>query len=135
MRRWPPPTPGGGAGVAVGLGVAASIVGVTVVEYLAVTRLAHAVTGLSVRSVARVLAVALVAGGLVSLVDPERFYADLLRPSLVALWVSQLIVIAVYPRFARRRGRLRAGDVALAAGAGALMLFGLYSSLVHHVVT
>jgi hypothetical protein len=31
---------------------------------------------------------------------PLRVYSDLLVPSLVALWLAQLIVFAVYPRFA-----------------------------------
>ncbi len=35
-----------------------------------------------------------------SLIDPVRFYTTLIKPSLIALWVSQLIVFAVYPRFA-----------------------------------
>lgn len=127
---------GHAAGVAVGLGVAASVVGVMLVEYLAVTRLVHALTPLSVRSVAWGLAVPLVAAGPVSLVvGPERFYADLLRPSLVALWISQLIVVGVYPLFARRHGGIRATDVVLTVGATAMTAFGLYSSLAHQVLS
>lgn len=127
---------GRSAGIAVGLGAAASIVGVMLVEYLAVTRLLHAMVGLRVRPVAVTLAVALVAAGPISLlVGPETFYTGLLRPSLAALWVSQLIVVAVYPRFARQRGRLRAIDVVLAAGAAALMVFGLYSSVVNQIAS
>lgn len=127
---------GHAVGVAVGLGVAASIVGVMLLEYLAVTRLVHALTRLRVRSIAGVLAVPLVAAGPVSLLaGPERFYADLLRPSLVALWVSQLIVIGVYPLFARRHGGIRVFDVVLTVGAAVVMGFGLYSSLVHQVLS
>jgi hypothetical protein len=35
-----------------------------------------------------------------TLINPERTYNDLLTTSLVALWLSQLIVFAAYPRFA-----------------------------------
>jgi len=126
---------GPAAGVAVGLGVVASILGVMLIEYVALTRLAHFSTGWSTRGVARAIAVPLIAAGPVSLLDPGRFYLDLLKPSLVALWLAQLIPMAVYPWFAARRGRLRAADVALAVGGSALMIFGLHSSLIHQVAT
>ncbi|HET7386581.1 MAG TPA: hypothetical protein VFJ19_07970 [Nocardioidaceae bacterium] len=128
-------TGGPAAAVVIGLGVAASIVGVMMVEFLAVTRLVHAMTGRSIRSVGLVLATVLVAAGPVSLIDPDRFYLTLLRPSLVALWVAQLIVVVVYPRFAARHGRLRVGDLALSAGAVVVMGFGLYSSVANQVAT
>jgi len=100
-----------------------------VLEYVAVTRLVHAVTARPTRSVARRLAVPLVAAGPISLIDPARFYADLLKPSLVALWLSQLVVVAVYPLYARVRGRLRSSHLVLAAAASGVMLFGLWSTL------
>jgi hypothetical protein len=100
---------GAAAATAVGLGVAASVLGLMLVEYLALTRLLHVVTGRSPQRLAWWLAVPLVGAGPVSLIDPERFYADLLKPSLVALWLSQLIVVAAYPRFARRQGSRPAG--------------------------
>ena len=117
------------AATAIGLGVAASIVGVMVLEYVAVTRLVHAVSGRSTTSIARWLAVPLVAAGPISLINPNAFYDDLLKPSLVALWLSQLIVVAVYPFYARARGRIRAQHVVLAAAASGVMVFGLWSTL------
>lgn len=89
--------------VAVALGVAASVVGVMLVEGLALTRLVHAVTGRSPVYVARVLAAALVVAGPLSLIDPERFYGDLLRPSLVLLWLAQLGVVAAFAGYVVRR--------------------------------
>ena len=45
-----------------------------------------------------------------TLIDPDGFYNSLVKPSLVALWLSQLIVFAVYPLFARKHGqRMLAG--------------------------
>ena len=79
--------------------------------------------------------VALVAAGPISLLNPSRFYTDLLRPSLIALWVAQLIPMAVLPWFAARHGRLRIHHVALALGGCAVMLFGLHSTLIHQVAT
>lgn len=120
---------GASAATAVGLGVAASVVGVMLVEYLAVTRLVHAVTARSPQFVARWLAVPLVVAGPLSLINPNRFYADLLKPSLVALWLAQLVVVAVFPLYTRRQGRLRLLHVALGAAGSAVMVFGLWSTL------
>ncbi len=126
---------GGAAADAVAVGVAASVVGLIVVEYLALGRLAATLTARSTRTVNVVLAGALVLAAPLSLIDPERFYTILLKPSLVALWLSQLIVVVAYPRFAARRGRLRAGDVLLTAGAATLILYGLYAAVVNQVAS
>lgn len=115
------------AGYAVGAGVAASVLGVMLVEYVALTRLGHALTGRRVSSVTRWLAVPLVLAGPVSLLNPDEFYDDLLKPSLVLLWLSQAIVVAGYPWFVRRRRRLRWTDVALAVVATGLLLYGLWT--------
>lgn len=120
---------GHAAGVAVGVGVAGSVVALMLLEYVALTRLLHAVTARPTRTWARRLAVPLVVAGPVSLVDPERFYADLLRPSLVLLWLAQLVVVAAFPWFVAQRRRLRAGDLGLAAVASALVVFGLVTTI------
>jgi hypothetical protein len=119
--------------VAVGLGIAASVAALMLVEVLALTRLLHAVTGFSIATMTRVLAVVLAVAGPVSLVDPEGFYDALLKPSLVALWLSLLIVFLVYPRFAARYARRQDGRgarmlraLALAAGASAFAIYGIY---------
>lgn len=120
---------------AIGIGVALSVTGVMAAEFLALSRLLHTVIRQPIPTVSRVLAGLLVAGSAASLADPLRVYADLLKPSLIALWLAQLMVFAVYPRFVTRRRRLRLVDVALAAGACALMLFGLYSTSVNQLGT
>jgi hypothetical protein len=120
---------GASAATAVGIGVAASVVGVMVLEYVAVSRLINAVSGRPTSSIVRWLAVPLVAAGPISLIDPQRFYNDLLKPSLAALWLSQLVVVAVYPLHARARGRLAASHVLLALAGSCVMLFGLWSTL------
>lgn len=114
--------------VAVGIGVAASAAGVMLVEYLALSRVLHAITARPVRHFVVALAVVLVASAPLTLADPERIYQDLLKPSLALLWLSQLIVFAVYPRFAARSGRLRPTDVGLTVGACAFALYGLYTT-------
>ena len=120
---------GSSAATAVGIGVAASVVGVMVVEYAALVRLGHAFTGRPMAVVARWLAVPLIVAGPVSLINPDRFYQLLIKPSLIALWLSQLIVVAVYPRVAMRRGGRPLPHVAAAVGASAVMLFGLWNSV------
>jgi hypothetical protein len=115
--------------VAVGLGVAASITGLIVAEYLALSRLLHAVTRLPVRRLLMWIGIPFVAIDALSLVDPDKFDENVLRPSLIALFLSQLIVFAVFPAYRARRGRLTAADVVVAAGAFALMGWGLYRAV------
>lgn len=122
---------GHGLAVAIGLGVAASIAGGMLVEYLALSRLLHAVTRQPVGPIVTVLAGLMVVTAPLSLIDPDRFYEVLLRPSLIALWLSQLVVFLVYPRFAIRRGGRRTPAFLLAGAASAFALYGLYASTGH----
>lgn len=111
-------------GIVVGAGAAASVGGLIVAEYLALARLLHAFTGFGVRRIVRWIAFPFVALDALSLVDPEWFDENLLRPSLAALYVSLLTVFAVYPLYRRRPV-----DVVLAAVAFALMAWGLWRVL------
>jgi amino acid transporter len=115
--------------VLIGLGVVASVAGVVTAEYFAVTRVLHAMTGALTLKTTFVVAATFIATSAIALVNPDAFYNDLLKPSLIALWVSQLVVVLVYPRFEAAGGRLRPGPVALAAAAAALMGYGLYSAI------
>ncbi len=96
---------GAGLADAMGVGLALSIGGVMLAEYFALTRLLHAVGSWRLRPITLVLAGIVVAAAPLMLIDPEGLYDALLKPSLVALWLSQLIVFAVYPRFARAHGQ------------------------------
>jgi hypothetical protein len=113
----------------IGVGVAISVGGVILCEYLALTRLAAAVGGWGTHRAAIVVGATIVAAAPLALIDPNRFYDDLARPSLVALWLSQLIVFAAFPRFAARRGLRMVPALALTAVACALGGYGLYTSL------
>jgi hypothetical protein len=126
---------GRGFATAVGVGVAVSVLALVAVEYLALTRLAHAVAGWPVHAVARRLAVPLVVAAVVSLSAPEQFYADLLRPSLIALWLAQLPPVLAYPWFAAQTARLRARDIAITAVATALVGYGLAVAATSSVAT
>ncbi|MGH3508604.1 MAG: hypothetical protein ACRDPI_00050 [Nocardioidaceae bacterium] len=117
--------------VTVGLGVAASVAGVMLVEFLALSRLLPVITGRSTGLVVVVLAVLLVAAGPISLINPDAFYDGLLKPSLVALWLSQLVVFLVYPRFAAHRGWNRTINGALALGGSAFAVYGIYATFQH----
>jgi hypothetical protein len=75
------------------------------------------------------IAVPFVAIDVVSLAAPEEIYERLLKPSLVALFLSQALVFLAYPRFRARHGRLGAADVVAAAGATAVVGWGLYNVL------
>jgi amino acid transporter len=122
-------------GVAVGVGAAASVAGLIVAEYLALSRLLFAVTGVPVKRLLAWIAVPFVAIDALSLIDPEAFDEHVLRPSLIALFLSQLVVFAVFPLYRARRRRLGALDVALAVGAFALMSWGLYRAITAPVAT
>jgi len=115
--------------VVVGLGVAVSVAGLMLVELVALSRLLHAVTGRSVDTIVKILAAVLVVSGPISLIDPARLYDDLVMPSLMALWLSQLIVFVVFPRFVARRGGLRLADLGLAVGASAFTMYGFYVAI------
>jgi amino acid transporter len=120
---------GHGFAVTIGIGVAVSVGGVILVEYLTLSRLTSAVTGWPVRRVVAGIGVIMVATAPVLLINPDRIYDSLLTPSLFALWLSQLVTFAVYPRFvARRGGRVRLA-LASAAAASALAVYGLWVTI------
>ncbi len=121
--------------VTIGLGAAASVAGVIVAEYLALSRLLFSVTGIHVRKLLAWIAVPFVAIDALSLTDPEAFDENVLRPALIALFLSQMIVFGVFPTYRRKRGRLTPVDLLLAAGAFALMTWGLYRAIAGPVST
>ena len=101
-------------GIAVGLAIAAGTLGLIVAEYLALGRLLHWLHGPPLRRVLLWIAVPFVAADAFSLIDPEAFYDKLLKPSLGALFISQLVVFLVFPLF--RRGFRWLPLVAVASG-------------------
>jgi hypothetical protein len=120
---------GHGFAVTVGIGVAASVAGVILVEYLALSRLTVAVTAWPLRRVLIGIGVIMVAVGPVLLINPDRIYDSLITPSLFALWLSELITFAVYPRFVARRGGRVLPALVLAAAASALAIYGLWTTI------
>jgi hypothetical protein len=120
---------GHGFAVTVGLGVAVSVAGVILVEYLALSRLTSAVTGWPLRRIVVGIGVIMVAGAALLLVNPDAIYDDLITPSLFALWLSELITFAVYPRFVAKRGGRMLPALVLAAGASALAVYGLWTTI------
>ncbi|MHB8470662.1 MAG: APC family permease [Gaiellaceae bacterium] len=113
---------GRGLAVAVGLLTAGSTLALVVAEYLALGRLLSWLHGPPVRTVIAWAAIPFLALDAISLLDPGRFYADLIKPSLGALFASQLVVFALFPRF--RRGPL---GLAAALVASAVAGWGLYT--------
>ena len=113
----------------VGLGVVVSTAGVMLAEFVALARLLHAMSGRPLATTNLTVAAGFVVASFLSLINPDAFYNDLVKPSLVALWVSQLMVVLVYPRWVARTRRPLAGALALASASGALLGYGLYSAL------
>jgi hypothetical protein len=120
---------GHGFAVTVGIAVAVSVAGVILVEYLALSRLTVAVTAWPLRRVIVGIGVIMVATAPLLLINPDQIYDDLLRPSLFALWLSQLVTFAVYPRFVAKRGGRVLPALVLAAGASALAVYGLWTTI------
>jgi hypothetical protein len=116
--------------VVVGLLTAGGTLALIVAEYLALARLFRWLYAIPLRRSYAWIAVPFIALDAVSLVDPDRFYDDLLKPSLGALFVSQLVVFLVFPRF--RRG---AAAVAAAAIASGLAGWGLYTLIAGSAAT
>ena len=108
--------------VVVGVLTAAGTLALVVAEYLALGRLLRWLHGIPLRTSYAWIAVPFLALDAVSLVDPNRFYDDLIKPSLGALFVSLAAVFLVFPRH-RRTGLA----VALAAVGVALAGWGMYT--------
>jgi amino acid transporter len=117
---------GRGFGIVVGLGAIVSVAGVIVAEYIALSRLLYSVTGVPVRRLLLYIAIPFIAIDALSVLDPDAFNEDVLRLSLTALFLAQLIVFAVYPLYRRARARLTAFDILIAAVSLALMAWGLW---------
>lgn len=122
---------GHGFAVAVGVGVAVSIAGVMLAEYVALSRLVTAVTSWPLKRVIIGIGVTMVVAAPFTLINPDTIYNDLLAPSLVALWLSQLIVFAVYPRFAARQHHRALPAWVLTVASVAVAGYGLWASIQH----
>ncbi|MFZ1994733.1 MAG: hypothetical protein WAU75_11540 [Solirubrobacteraceae bacterium] len=116
---------------AIGIGIAVSTAGVMLCEYLALSRLIHAVASWRMRPITIGIGAIIVGAAPFSLIDPEGFYETLIKPSLIALWLSQLIVFAVFPLFARKHGQRMLPAWALSSVASALAVYGLIITLQH----
>jgi amino acid transporter len=108
--------------VVVGLLTAGGTLALVVAEYLALARLLRWLHDVPLRVSYAWIAVPFIALDAISLVDPNRFYDDLLKPSLGALFVAQLGVFLVFPLF--RRSVLALVAAAIASG---LAGWGLYT--------
>jgi hypothetical protein len=122
---------GHGFAIVVGVGVAVSSGGVILAEYIALSRLVSAVTSWPPRPIIIAIGAVVIAAAPLTLINPERIYNDLLMPSLVALWLSQIIVFAVYPRFAARQHKRALLAWVLAAASVAFAIYGLWSTIQH----
>jgi amino acid transporter len=107
--------------VAVALGIALGTLALIAAEYLALGRLLHWLHGAPLRRVLLWIAVPFVAADVISLINPDEFYDQLLKPSLGALYISQLIVFVVFPLF--KRGLRWLPLVAVSSG---LAIWGFY---------
>jgi amino acid transporter len=120
---------GVGLARAIGIGIAVSTAGVILCESFALTRLVHAVSQWRIRPITIAIGAGMVLAAPFTLIDPDGFYNTLLKPSLVALWLSQLIVFAVYPLFAIKHRRRAWPAWTLSLIASAFAVYGLVTTL------
>jgi hypothetical protein len=78
-----------------------------------------------------VVAGLLTLSGPVSLIDPDEFYDSLIQPSLIALWASQILAVAVFPFYVRRFRPVGLWHWLVTAAATAILAYGLYLNIVH----
>jgi len=116
--------------VIVGVLTAGGTLALVVAEYLALARLLRWLHGVPLRTSYAWIAVPFLALDAISIAFPDRFYDDLLKPSLGALFVSQLIVFLVFPRF--RRGLAAVAAALIASG---LAGWGLYTLIAGSAAT
>ena len=122
---------GSGFATVIGIGVVVSVCGVMLVEYLALTRLIPVVTSWRRRPVAIGIGIAIVVVAPLSLINPDAFYDSLIKVSLIALWVSQLMVFAAYPWFIRKFGGRAVPAWILAVIGSAFAIYGVWATLQH----
>ena len=108
--------------VVVGILTAAGTLALVVAEYLALARLFRWLHGIPLTTSYAWIAVPFLGLDAISLASPNRFYDDLLKPSLGALFVAQIVVFLVFPRFRRN-----VPAVVAAAIASGLAGWGLYT--------
>jgi hypothetical protein len=111
---------GRGLGLAVGVGAILSDGLLVLAEFLALSRLLHWATGRSVRTTTLWIAVPFFLVDAIALIDPEEFYEKAIKPSLLALWTSQLLVFGAFPLLRRRRFDLLVGAACACLAAWAL---------------
>ncbi len=96
---------GHGFAVTVGIGVAVSVAGVILVEYLALSRLTAAVTAWPLRRVIIGIGVIMVATGPVLLINPQRIYDTLITPVAVRAVAQPARHLRRLPEVRRQAGR------------------------------
>jgi hypothetical protein len=111
------------------------VVGLIIIEFIALSRLLGALFLRPSRMMVAIVAIVFLAASLGSFLDPPAIYRLLLKPSLIALWISQLLVVGVYPWFVGRHRRVLLADVALAAAASLLMIFALVTTVTSTAAT
>lgn len=114
-------------GISVGLLALVSIAGLIVAEFVGLIRLWNTMFHLREGTSVVIIAAFFIVGDAISLIGPRRFYTLTLAPSLIALYLSQLIVFGAYPFFSRRRGRGRSLRAVSLATVGCIWsLYGVY---------
>lgn len=119
-------------GVVAGATTIGSIGALVFAEYLALGRLLQATTGIREQQGILAVGAAFLLADALALLGPDRAYDAALRPSLVALYLSQLAVFAVYPRFERRHS---VAATPIAAVAAAPLVWGLYVVLADRIAS
>jgi hypothetical protein len=115
--------------ILVGLGGVIANLTLILAEYLALSRLFHWGLKRPVRPMVALIGVVFFVASALYLLDPGEVYDKLARPSLFALFLSQVFVFVAFPIYRKLRERLMPADFVLAAVSAGLMIWGLYRVL------
>jgi len=117
---------GHNAAIVVGILAIVSTFGIIIAEFVALSRLSYVMITRDMNKILIIISALFLIFDAASLLNPVAFYNYLILPSLLALFISQLIVFIVYPIYKKRKSQLGAMDIAIATVASLLMIYGLY---------
>ncbi len=110
----------------IGIFAIISTAGLIVAEFIAVGRVLYVMVKPDIRKINLILAGLFIIADFISIANPKAFYNDLIIPSIIALYISQLIVFVVYPLYAKKGSKISIPTISIAAVASILALAGLY---------
>lgn len=110
-----------------------SVFDLIIIELIAITRLSYSMLRLRLNKSLGIVAMLFIFSSVAAITHPNAFYGGVLTISLVALYLSQVIVFVAYPFFAKKELKFGYTDILIAVVASLLMLYGLYTIIAPYI--